>query len=44
MRCVDGVGTGGGMVDARQGGSCTPYCCVGGGVQLCEWGCLWGMW
>ena len=32
------------MVAARQGGSCTPYCCVGGGVQLCEGGCLLGMW
>ena len=32
------------MLDARQGGSCNPYCCVGGGVQLCEWGCLCWIW
>ena len=32
------------MLDAIQVGSCKPYCCVRGGVQLCERGCLVWAW
>ena len=44
MRCVYGVGSWGDMLDAIQVGSCKPYCCVRGGVQLCERGCLVWAW